>query len=168
MRRAWAPICVMTVAATLAGPAAAQELAPQNPTVVGPIVDAPGKLPAPPPSADDLAYDARLKASFAAAETFQGPLDGGWTLTGRAGGLYAFQFTDKGDVVEGAWLDLARSGQADSSGLIDSVVRTPAGVIINFAPAGRAPVSITLHRDLQGDLVQGDQATPVTLRKAAL
>ena len=82
----------------------------------------PAARPAPnlPPGRDAAAYESRVRASWASAQSFQGPLDGGWTLASAAGPLYALQLADRGrGSVEGAWRDLRRPGALDASGLID-------------------------------------------------
>lgn len=112
----------------------------------------------------DLAYDARILSSAAAAEQFQGPLDGGWTLTAKTGDLYAFQLVDRPEALEGAWRDLRRPGQPAASGVLD-LQRTPPGLAIRFAPAGQAPVAINLRSDLHGVLEQGGSRVKVTLRR---
>jgi len=83
---------------------------------------APAARPAPnlPPGLDAAAYESRVRASWASAQSFQGPLDGGWTLAAASGPLYALQLADRGrGSVEGAWRDLRRPGALDASGLID-------------------------------------------------
>ena len=80
-----------------------------------------GKTPDAPPTERDVAYDSRLRASFASAQSFQGPLEGGWTLTAvfqrepRATDLYALQLVDRRDRLEGVWRDLKSSGALDGS-----------------------------------------------------
>jgi hypothetical protein len=161
MRRAAAATAML--AAMLALPARAEDPPPQ-----GPKVDQPGKLPQPPASAPDLAYDARLMESYAAAKSFQGPLDGGWTLSAAGlGDLYEFQFADKGQVVEGAWRDLRRGHDAKDSGVIEIVQRTPAGLLIRFAPHDAPAATVTLGSNLQGALDQGGRRTAVVLRRTA-
>ena len=136
----------------------------------GPKVDAPGKLPEPPPSLPDLAYDSRILSSAAAAEHFQGALDGGWTLARADGGaLYVFQLVDKADALEGAWRDPRRPGQPDASGLIEAVRRTPAELVIRFtaSPTGAAVVSLRPEPGgFRGVLEEGEARTPVVLRRA--
>src|SRR4249919_1135326 len=65
-----------------------------------------GKTPDRPPSERDMAYEQRVRSSFAAAEGFQGPLDGGWTLSAGTDDLFALQIVDKPDRLEGVWRDL--------------------------------------------------------------
>ena len=154
--------------AAIAGAAAAQT----PPPVIapsGPKVDAPGRLPSPEATVSDLAYDARLMSSYAAAQSFQGALDGSWTLAAADGGgdLYAFQFTDRLGVLEGAWRDLKRGHGADASGLIESASRSPPGLVLRFAPPGQAAVEVALRPDLTGELRQGQARTAVALRKSA-
>jgi hypothetical protein len=133
----------------------------------GPKVDAPGKLPEPPPSIPDRAYDARLLSSAASAESFQGPLDGGWTLSAQGvGDLYALQLTDKRDHVEGAWRDLRRPGDPAASGFLDRVQRSPSGLSLSFTPRGQASISVALGPNLRGQAEQGGRRFPVALRRS--
>ena len=143
-----------------------------TPALAGPTVDAPGRLPEPPPSVPDLAYDSRLLSSAAAAEQFQGALDGGWTLSadaavGGQGDLYAFQLVDKRDHIEGAWRDLRRPGDPAASGFVDQLQRTPEGLVIRFTPAPGRPTTVVLRADLRGELTGDGRAVPVTLRRTA-
>ncbi|CAN7176353.1 hypothetical protein LJR219_000320 [Phenylobacterium sp. LjRoot219] len=132
----------------------------------GPRVEDPGPLPEPPKSSQQQAYDARLRASAEAAEDFQGPLDGGWTLAAASGGdLYAIELVDKRNHVEGAWRDLKREGDPQGSGLLDVVRRDASGFVLSFRPSGQRRVDVTLGPDLRGNLVQGGARTPVTLRR---
>jgi hypothetical protein len=134
----------------------------------GPKVDAPGKLPGPPPSIPDLAYDARLLSSAAAAESFQGPLDGGWTLSVQgAGDLYALELTDKRDHVEGAWRDLRRPGDPAASGFLERVERSSSGLSLSFTPPGQAPISVALGPNLRGQAEQDGRRFAVALRRSA-
>jgi hypothetical protein len=132
----------------------------------GPKVDAPGKLPEPPPSIPDLAYDARLLSSAASAESFQGPLDGGWTLGAQgAGDLYALQLTDRRDHVEGAWRDLRRPGDPAASGFLDQIQRSSSGLSLRFTPQGQAPITVALGPNLRGQAEQDGRRFPVALRR---
>lgn len=143
------------------GPAPAAAAAPEAPT----HVEETGKAPDGPPSVGAAAYDSRVRASFASAEAFQGPLDGGWTLAARTGGdLYAFQLSDRGHGVEGAWRDLGRPGRPGASGLIEGVDHEGARLSLRF---GDAAVSLQSGAGevWTGELVQGGRSRPVILRR---
>jgi hypothetical protein len=150
---------------------AALALAPaalaQTPPPAAPTLQSPGPLPGPPPTVADLAYDARLLSSAAAAERFQGPLDGPWVLLAAQGELYAFQLTDKQGHVEGAWRDLRRPGDPAASGFLDQVRRTPMNLTLAFTPPGQAPVTVALGPNLRGQAEQGGRRFPVGLRPGA-
>lgn len=147
---------------------AAPALAQTPPAPVGPKVDAPGKLPGPPPSVPDLAYDARLLSSAASAESFQGPLDGSWTLAAEGqGDLFGLQFTDKREGLEGAWRDLRRPGDPKASGFVDQVSRSPAGLSFRLSPEGQPPVTVALGPNLRGRAEQAGQSFAVALRRKA-
>lgn len=128
-------------------------------------LDETGKSPDGPPSVQALAYTSRLRASFASAQGFQGPMDGGWVLSDAQGReLYRLQLADRGrGVVEGAWRDPRRPGQPDASGFIDEIERTGSATVMRFdtmtatfqgtgaalsgqITAGGAPTTATLKR----------------------
>lgn len=132
----------------------------------GPRVEDPGPLPETPQTSQQQAYDARLRASAEAAEQFQGPLDGGWTLAAEGGGdLYVFELVDKQNHVEGAWRDLRREGDPNGSGVLDVARRDASGMVLSFRESGQRRVNVTLAPDLRGNLEQGGRRTPVTLRR---
>jgi hypothetical protein len=115
-------------------PTAPSHVRPPAPVLTKPVyVDETGKNPDAPPSPADVAYDSRLKASAASARGFQGPMDGGWTLSAGGRELYALQLIDRNGVVEGAWRDLRRAGALDGSGFIDVLDRAGADVTFRFA-----------------------------------
>jgi hypothetical protein len=153
------------IAALSALPSLALGQSPEGPPN-GPTVDQPGRLPESAGAAPDRAYDERLLSAFASAQSFRGPLEGGWTVADDAGDLYSLQLTDGHEGPQGAWRDLRRAGSA-SLGLIDSVERMTTGLAIRFGPPGEAPVELTLGGDLKGELRQGDGRRRVTLRKTA-
>lgn len=129
------------------------------------VTDA-GPLPEPPKTAEQKAYDARLRQSAEAAEQFQGPMDGGWTLAGEdANDIYGFELVDKVNRLDGAWRDLSRKGDPDGSGVLDVARRDASGVVLSFRPKGQRPVNVTLGPNLQGNMEQGGKRTPVTLRR---
>jgi hypothetical protein len=119
-----------------------------------------------PPSVADLAYASRLRASYASAQGFQGPLDGGWTLAGEDGApLYGLKVVDRGDgVIEGAWRDLRRTGALAGSGFIEAVRREGGALTLTFGPA---VATFTGGYDgvWSGQLTDGGRARAVTLRK---
>ena len=107
--------------------AAAGQAEPVNP-------EAPPASDVPAPSSE--AYDSRVRQSFAAAESFQGPLDGGWTLSATGEGqLYAIRFVDKAGRLEAAWRDLRRQGALGASGFVDQVDRSGGRLTLRFSPA---------------------------------
>jgi len=142
---------------------------PPRPQLTAPVrIEETGKNPDAPPSVQDMAYDSRLKSSFASAQGFQGPLDGGWTLAAKgAEDLYALQLVDRPDRLEGVWRDLRRKGALNASGLVDNIQRSGADVILRFAAGGEAPVTATLHGTYggvwSGELTEGGRTRPVVL-----
>jgi hypothetical protein len=126
--------------------------------------------PATPPSTEN--YDARVEQSFAAAESFRGPLDGGWTLTAkREGPLYAIRFSDNHGQLEAAWRDLRRDGALDASGLVEQVERTGDRLTLSFTPAAgvRDVATLKARRDgaWAGELDENGRKRKVTLRKTS-
>ena len=133
-------------------------------------IDETGKTPDVPPSVRDMAYDARIRSSFASAESFQGPLNGGWTLSAVDQELYALQLVDRRDRLEGVWRDLRRRGSLNGSGLVDDMQRQGADLILRFTPSPGSETSVaTLHdagRGLwTGELAEAGRRRPVTLRR---
>ncbi len=133
-------------------------------------IDEVGKTPDGPPTPRDLAYDTRIRSSFSSAESFQGPLDGGWMLSADGKDLYALQLVDRRDRLEGVWRDIRRKGALNSSGLVDDVQRQGAELILRFTPTPEAPTTVaTLHDSAgglwTGELVEGVNRRPVTLRR---
>ena len=116
------------------------------------------------PTLSGEAYDRRIRASMAAAQGYQGPLDGGWTLRAAEGELFALQLVDRGAgrPVEGAWRDLKHPGAPDSSGFIDEVQRAGADVTLRFGT--KVAVLHAAGGDrLAGELTDGERRQTVTL-----
>lgn len=129
-----------------------------------------GKTPEAPPTVNALAYDSRLRSSFASAQSFQGPLDGTWTLSDGQRPIYTLQLVDRGKgVLEGVWRDLRLSGTPDASGFVDEIGRGSGGLTMQFAGVG-GQVSLRLsggHAGVwQGQLTERGGARAVTMRKA--
>jgi hypothetical protein len=175
-------LALMLAFAPLAAAAQQPPAPPAQPDPIGALLDQIPDEPdeaaeAPPPRAaalppkaasqlNDLALDSRIRASSASVQRFQGPLDGGWTLSAGAADLYALQLADRGNApVEGAWRDLRRPGALDASGFIDEIERTDADLTLRFA-GGRVAV---LHGGgdgrWSGELTEGGQTRAVTLRR---
>jgi hypothetical protein len=144
-----------------------------RPQLTEPVhIDEVGKTPDAPPRVQDLAYESRLRSSFASAQGFQGPLDGGWTLSAAGeGDLYALVLVDKArGEVEGAWRDLRRKGALAGSGFVDDIQRTGGGLTLRFTPGANA---VTSTATLQGgyggvwtgELDEGGRRRAVTLRR---
>jgi hypothetical protein len=99
--------------------------------------------------------DARVRSSSAAAQSYQGPLDGSWTLvSGEGHAILAFQLVDKPggqSPLEGVWRDLRRPVVPGDIGFVDALVRSPGGLAITInATPGAPTLSITLHADPTG------------------
>lgn len=120
-------------------------------------------------------YELRVKGSIAAAQGLQGPLDGGWKISGPDGAaLYALQLVDPAGgygPLEGAWRDIRRAGAVGSTGLIDSVERNGADLIVRFSPRGGVSSVLTLRpvgeARWSGDLVEAGAARTVIAEREA-
>jgi hypothetical protein len=123
----------------------------------------------------DNVIDARIRASSEAAESYQGPLDGTWTLVDAAGRpIYALQLVDRvggRDPLEGVFRDLRRPPVPGDIGLIDSAARAGASLDLTLrARPADPPVTIHLQNDgdgWSGEMREGAAATAVKLRRVA-
>jgi hypothetical protein len=123
----------------------------------------------------DTAVDDRLRASAEAAQSLQGPLDGGWTLVSLAGApIYAFQIVDTpggDDPLEGVWRDLRRPMTPGDIGPVDVLQRGAGSLTLRFTPiAGRPATTVTLTSAADGAWTgelseEGATPTPVRLRR---
>ncbi len=104
-------------------------------------------MAAEPPALGAGAFEARMKASAAAAQALQGPWDGTWVLSDAHGRrLLVFQITDPADggPLTGAWRE---AGGAGRTGWIDAMERRGDGLDLSVTPAGQgAPTLIRLER----------------------
>lgn len=152
-------------------PTAPIPYAPQRPRLTEPVrIEETGKSPDAPPGVNDIAYDTRVKSSYASAQGFQGPLDGGWTLAARdAGDLYALQLVDRADRLEGAWRDLRRRGALGGSGLVEDIQRNGQDLTLRFSADGADAVTAVLHGTQDGrwsgELTEHGASRPVVLRR---
>jgi hypothetical protein len=134
-------------------------------------IDELGRTPDYPPSAVDLNYEARLRASSASAQGLQGPLDGPWTLRSTSGReLYSLLLVDNAQALEGAWRDPRRRGATDASGFLNDIQRSGGGIVITFYPApgaGLATLTLTPAADgsWAGELEERGERQRVTLRR---
>ncbi|HEX3919608.1 MAG TPA: hypothetical protein VHW60_19900 [Caulobacteraceae bacterium] len=115
----------------------------------------------------DNPIDSRVRASFDAAESFQGPLDGGWTLVDAAGApIYAFQLVDKvggRSPLEGVFRDLRHPSVPGDIGFIDGLERGAGMLTLRFGP-----VTIRLRSadgGWMGEIRDGRVATAVKLKR---
>lgn len=138
----------------------------------GPIrVDETGRTPDGPPSDSDRNYEARMRASFAASQGLQGPLDGHWVVRVDGAVVYDLQLVDKSSgVLEGAWRDPRRRAATDASGFLDQISRDGGRVIARFTPRpGADPAVLTLQEAgygaWTGELVESGERRAVTMRR---
>jgi hypothetical protein len=124
------------------------------------------------PDAPTEAYDARVASSFRAAESFQGPLDGGWTLSASGeGALFSVRFVDHAGKLEAAWRDLRRKGALDGSGVVDGVTRDGGRLTLRFSAMTGVQDVVTLAAGAggvwSGELDEGGHKRSVTLAKTS-
>jgi len=146
-------------------PAAPQ---PYVPRVTQPVhVNETGKTPERPPTASALAYDSRIRSSAASVQSFQGALDGEWTLVAGTTPLFTFKLVDKGrGEVEGAWLDLRRKGALEGSGFIDQIERVGGEMTLRFGNGTVAELQSSAV-GWSGALTEAGRRTPVTMRRGS-
>ncbi len=122
----------------------------------------------------DQAWDNRIRASVAAAQSMQGPLDGRWILYDSEGkGLFIFQFVDPAGErgpLEGVWRDLGRPAGSLAYGMVISLQREGANLTAAFAPHTPGPlVSLNLQGlgdgRWTGEMTDNGAKVPVTLRR---
>ena len=126
------------------------------------LLDERGRTPDAPPSVRDLAYESRLRSSFASAQGFQGALDGSFILSGPDGDLYALELVDRSrGELEGAWRNLRVPG----SGFLDDFQRTGGEVTLRF---GAAVATLTGNPTggWTGELVEAGRRQSVSLKRA--
>lgn len=119
--------------------------------------------------------DARVAGSFNAAQSYQGPMDGSWTLVSASGqALLAFELVDKpggGGPLEGVWRDLRHPILPGDIGFIDGLARGPGtlSITLNASP-GSPAMSISLHADPSGGwsgvMRENGIDAPVRLRRS--
>lgn len=149
-----------------AGPDDAEVSRPQaaEPEIALPAAPQPYAAP---PVAASLAYESRIRASFASAQGFQGPLDGGWTLAAPEGDLYAFQLVDRGTgTIEGAWRDVRRPLALEGSGFVDAVDRTGGEVVLRFDGTRTAVLRVGAGGVWTGELAEPGGRRTVSLRRS--
>ncbi|THD57742.1 hypothetical protein [Phenylobacterium sp.] len=146
---------------------------PPRPQTDAPVaLDDLARTPDGPMAIRDLAYDSRIRSSFASAQSFQGPLDGGWTLSGAGQDLYILQLVDRRDRLEGVWRDPRRRGARDASGLVDDLERQGGALTLRFVPQPGAPTVVATLRDngggvWTGELTEAGARRSVVLRRTS-
>jgi hypothetical protein len=123
----------------------------------------------------DNVIDARIRASAEAAESYQGSLDGSWTLVDAAGRpIYALQLVDRvggRDPLGGVFRDLRRPPVPGDIGMIDATDRAGGSLDLTLrARPADPPVVIHLKSDAEGwsgEMREGAAATAVKLRRGA-
>lgn len=147
------------------GPQPYRPYTPPRPVLTTPVfVQETGRSADAPPTPAEAAYDSRLKSSAASVQGFQGPMDGGWTLSSGGQPIYAFQLVDKSGTVEGAWRDLRRAGSVDGSGFFDIVERTSTGLTFRFSETLTAVLHPTAG-GWSGQLTEGGRHETVSLAR---
>jgi hypothetical protein len=139
-----------------------------------PHIDQSGVSPDGPMSWSGLSYEERIRASVAAAQGLQGPLDGRWILYGADGKqLFTFQLVDPAGgrgPLEGVWRDLRRPAGSGAYGLVDSLRLDGATLVAVFNPHPPLPgVSLNLQAlaggQWSGEMTEDGARMSVTLRR---
>ena len=115
--------------------------------------------------------DARLRASAAAAQSLQGPLDGAWILRDGAGRpLYLFQIVDSvggGGRLEAAWQDPLRPPSVRAARLVFDAWRVGARLSLSFAPLADGSTTVVIlqhdHGAWRGRMIENGVDRAVTL-----
>lgn len=122
--------------------------------VVGGEVPAPGPTPAAavrldayrrsyegPKTATEQIYESGVRGAFESAQVRMGRLDGEWSVAGADGApLIQLLLNDPGaGEIDGAWRDLRAGPGMFGSGLLLSVAREGATVVIRYAPREGEP-----------------------------
>lgn len=134
-------------------------------------IDQVGRTPDNPPTASDRSYEARMRASFAASQGMQGPLDGRWVIRAGATELYELQLVDKTQgTLEGAWRDPRRKGAAEASGFVEDIQRYGTQLTVRIqARPGVDPTRIVLEAgsngDWSGQLTEAGDRRAVTMKR---
>jgi hypothetical protein len=134
-------------------------------------IDQTDRTPEGPPTPAALNYEARLRASFAAAQGLQGPLDGRWTLSDGGADLYDFQIVDTGSApLEGVWRDLRRPAVPEATGFLSDIERNGGRLTFQFQPRQSGPATVatltaTPDGHWSGDLEDGGRRMVVALRR---
>ena len=152
---------------TPTAPITGQTPAPSAPAAAPPPIPPPAMLSGP-------GYDAAVRATSQSAQSMQGPIDGGWMLTGPGNErLYRFQFVDHGpdlDLAEGAWRDLKSASRTTGSGFIATVASDGARLMLRFYETDANDLAVvTVKPDGQnwaGELWYRGVVTRVTLARA--
>ncbi len=174
-----APVSTAPAESPAPAPAVTTDQDEDVPTPTAPIT---GQTPAPsapaaaPPPAmlSGPGYDAAVRATSQSAQSMQGPIDGGWMLTGPGNErLYRFQFVDHGpdlDLAEGAWRDLKSVSRTTGSGFIATVASDGARLMLRFYETDANDLAVvTVKPDGQnwaGELWYRGVVTRVTLARA--
>jgi hypothetical protein len=115
----------------------------------------------------------RIAASAAAAQAWQGPLDGAWTLyDARRRPILTLEITDPagGGPLEAAW---RAAGPANAYGFVEAIERQGGGrLTLRLAPAAGGPATvITLRRvgrrAWRGGIMRDGVRRPATLERGA-
>jgi len=133
-------------------------------------IDQTALTPDGPPDNRAQAYDARIRASFAAAQGFLGPLDGGWTLSGP-NWKYSLQIVDRRDRLEAVWRNLNRPGALEASGVVDNIARNGATLTLSIEEKPAVALKVTLHNTAEGrwsgEVLRGAERLVVTMERTS-
>lgn len=126
-----------------------------------------GSLPAP----GEADFNTRIRESVAAAESLQGPLDGGWTLTVEGRPRYVFQIMDppNGGAVQAAWREWGTDGASTVIAVDQVSVRGRILTLVFTRPGASGDTTVRLHnlRGLgwRGDILEDGRRSSAVLRR---
>jgi hypothetical protein len=117
---------------------------------------------------EDGAYDATVRNGAALAQSRQGRLDGGWTLTGADGAaLFSLEIADRGEGVEGVWRAL--DGGERRWGFLAPAYSAEGTTLRLFATDAAGSATLTLQPALdgtwRGQLTRNEASVAVVMRR---
>ena len=140
-------------------------------TRTGVTIDAYDRRVEGPRTWEDQAYDATVLNGAALAQSRQGPLDGGWTVSSADGAaLLSLELADRGEGVEGVWRDLTAGQGVRRWGFVTPAAPEGGRTTLRLWGAdASAPMSVTVEPTVdgswRGSITRDGVTAPVLLRR---